>query len=238
MDSLGTLVGGIAHNFNNLLLPIMTLTSVTLKKLPRESKERKDLESIITACEQAKDLVNRVMVFSRYDRLDKKEVHIHEIIEECLLLLRSTVPASVKITQHLEPVPDKISVDPSQIQTVMINLVSNAVDAMDRKNGEIEIALSRVHVDDSLEDTLPGLETGPYAKLTVADDGPGMDEKTLSRIFDPFFTTKEVGKGTGLGLSTAFGIITRHGGSIRATSVPGRGSTFDVYLPLVEEKAA
>jgi len=238
MDSLGTLVGGIAHNFNNMLQPIIALNALTMAKLPKGSKEHKNLEISLKACERATDLVARVMSFSRIHKPDSKPAPFNKVIEECLLLLRSTVPSSVKITEHLETIPNVISVDAGQIQTVLINLVSNAVDVMENKNGEIKIALSKIQVNETREHTVPGLGAGNYARLTIADDGPGMDNDTLHQVFDPFFTTKPVNKGTGLGLYTVHGIITGYGGAIRASSKLGQGAAFDIYLPLTEERAA
>jgi len=125
-----------------------------------------------------------------------------------------------------------VFVDATQIQTVLMNLVANAVDSMEGQNGELRISLSRTTVDENSAHFIAGLEDGNYAKLTIADTGNGMDQETLSRIFDPFFTTKEFGEGTGLGLSSALGIIQKHGATILAVSEPNIGTTFDVYLPL------
>jgi signal transduction histidine kinase len=148
------------------------------------------------------------------------------------------IPSNITIKESLEKNSGRVFGDPAQIQTVIMNLVANAVDAMEGKTGDLTVSLSQAFVDDSPANSVPGLDKGNYAKLTIADQGLGMDEDTLNRIFDPFFTTKEPDKGTGLGLSSAFGTIYKHGGTIRASSFPDAGTVFDVYLPLQHKPSA
>jgi len=235
MESLGSLAAGIAHNLNNLLQPILMLSHLTQKKLPEGSREHKNMTVIGEACNRAGDLVNQIATFSRSEELVAESINIYDIIREGLDLIYSVVPSSITVSEELDKDTGIVVADPAQTQTVLVNLVANALDAMKEKAGELKILLTHAHVNGSQEGFVAGLKPGDFAKLTVADTGHGMDKDTLSRVFDPFFTTKGVGMGTGLGLSSAFGIINKHGGTIHVTSKEGKGSTFDVYLPLEQD---
>ncbi len=235
-ESLGTLAGGITHELNNLLLPILTLSRMVIKKLPDDSPEREKMEKIIEAGERAKDLVARVLAFSRLEEPHRENTEIFGIVDNALKLLKTTTPSSIKIvSDDMKKDTGKIFADVDQVATVLTNLVSNAVDAIGGKNGTIKISLTPVKVDDKLADTIDGLKAGTYAKLTVSDSGCGIDKDQLERIFDPFYTTKEVGQGTGLGLSMVQGTIARHKGGINVSSEAGKGTTFNIYLPLSGE---
>ncbi len=234
MESLGNLAGGIAHNLNNLLQPIMILSQLTGDVLKKSSVEHQNLQFIKQAAVRAKELVDRILAFSREKSYQLKSADIYAIVREELKLIHSIVPSSITINEKLDKKAGTVLVDALQTQTVLMNIVANAVDAMDGRPGTLDISLTRARVGTTARNTVPTLRKGDYAKLTISDNGHGMDERTLGRIFDPFFTTKEPGKGTGLGLSTAFGIVLKHGGTIRASSVPGKGTTFDVYLPLID----
>jgi len=232
MESLGHLAGGMAHNLNNLLQPILILGQMTKDSLEEGSREHQNLEVICRAGGSAKELVERISAFSRQQGLNRESLEMFAIVREGLSLIDSTVPASITLKQDLDRSTGRVLVDKAQIQTVLMNLVANAVDAMKGRTGVLSISLAPATIDDSAALSIPGLGNGEYAKLTIADTGPGIDDETLNRIFDPFFTTKGIGMGTGLGLSSAFGIIQKHGGSIRALSEPGAGAAFEVYLPL------
>jgi len=232
MESLGHLAGGIAHNLNNMLQPILILGQMTKDALDNKSREHQNLEVICQAGASAKELVERISAFSRQQGLIRERADIFKIVHNDLSLIGSTIPPSITVTQDLDENTGFVFVDATQIQTVLMNLVANAVDSMEGQNGELRISLSRTTVDENSAHFIAGLEDGNYAKLTIADTGNGMDQETLSRIFDPFFTTKEFGEGTGLGLSSALGIIQKHGATILAVSEPNIGTTFDVYLPL------
>ncbi len=232
MESLGHLAGGIAHNLNNMLQPILILGQMTKDSLQEGSRNHHNLEVICRAGASAKELVERISTFSRQQGLIRERADIFEIARDGLNLIGSTVPPSITVKEDLDRDTGLVFVDAAQIQTVLMNLVANAVDSMGEETGELAISLSRVPVDDRPAHSVPGLDNGVYAKLTIADTGHGMDEETLTRIFDPFFTTKGFGRGTGLGLSSAFGIIQKHGGTIRAVSEPETGTAFEVYLPL------
>lgn len=234
MESLGNLAGGIAHNLNNLLQPILILSQLTSDALAKSSVEHQNLQFINQAAVRAKELVDRILAFSREKSYQLKSADIYDIVREELKLIHSIVPSTITINEKLDKKTGTVLVDALQTQTVLMNIVANAVDAMDGKPGKLDISLTRARVGTTARNAVPTLRKGDYAKLTISDNGHGMDEKTLGRIFDPFFTTKEPGKGTGLGLSTAFGIVVKHGGTIRASSAPGKGTTFDVYFPLIE----
>jgi PAS domain S-box-containing protein len=237
MDSLGGLAGGIAHDFNNMLLPILSLTDMTRKSLPEDSRERLRLDKVIEAATRAKDLVTGILAFSRQEDAKQENIDIHAAIHETMDLLRSTLLTTIKIKHRLKRDTGTVFADPAQIASVLLNLASNAADAMDGKTGEITVSLSPVKVGKKKAASIPGLRQGKFAKLAVKDDGHGMDEETLDRVMDPFFTTKPVGEGTGMGLSMVHGIVAKHGGAVNISSAPGKGTMVEVYLPLVEREA-
>jgi PAS domain S-box-containing protein len=227
LEALGTLAGGIAHDLNNSLTPIMALSKIAARRLEPGDALRANLETIFAASEQARDLVKRVLAFSRRDKIDKKPVNLGQIVDDALKLLRATIPTSIQLCTKLEEVPS-ILADASQIHQIITNLVSNAAQAIGSNIGVITVALDLVH-----EPASRGA-----IRLSVSDTGEGMDEATRRRIFEPFFTTKEVGSGTGLGLSIIDGIVADHGGRIEVETGPGKGTRFDVYFPLADAQAS
>ncbi|MBT3307271.1 MAG: hybrid sensor histidine kinase/response regulator, partial [Alphaproteobacteria bacterium] len=200
--------------------------------LDANSRAHHNLDVICRAGASAKDLVEQISTFSRQQGLIRERANMFEIVRDGLNLIGSTIPATISVAQKLDPDTGFVFVDVTQIQTVLMNLVANAVDSMEGKNGTLNITLSRATVTEDPTHSIPGLEDGDYAKLTIADTGQGMDQETLSKIFDPFFTTKGFGEGTGLGLPSALGIIQKHGATILADSELDAGTNFDVYLPL------
>jgi len=238
MESLGHLAGGMAHNLNNLLQPILILGQMTKDNLQQGSRSYQNLEVICRAGGSAKELVERISAFSRQQGLNRGIADVFEVVQEGISLIGPTVPASISFKEDLGAQTGTVLVDKAQILTVMMNLASNAIDAMEGKTGELDISLSRIQINEAQPHSASGLGSGNYARLAVADTGPGMDEETLNQIFDPFFTTKSIGRGTGLGLSTAFGIINKHGGTIQAAVNLGGGMTFEVYLPLGQSDRA
>jgi signal transduction histidine kinase len=221
LEALGTLAGGIAHDLNNTLTPIMALSKMTARRLTHDEELHNNLEMIFVASEQARDLVRRVLSFSRRDKVEKLLVEPKEIVTDSLPLMRATIPSSIQLVSRLDEVP-AILADPSQIHQVVTNLVTNAAQAIDPRSGTITVLL---------EQSGNG-QPGGEIRLSVIDTGQGMDEATRRRIFEPFFTTKEVGQGTGLGLSIIDGIVSGHGGHIEVTSEPGKGTRFDIYFPI------
>ncbi len=221
LEALGTLAGGIAHDLNNTLTPIMALSKVAARRLEPGNPVRVSLETIFEASQRAGDLVKRVVGFSRGEESEKRETFMAETVNEALKLLRATVPSSITIETRILDVP-AIPADPSQIHQIVTNLVSNASQAIDNKIGKITVTLD-----------LHGNAAGQSEiRLLVGDTGTGMDEATRQRIFEPFFTTKAVGQGTGLGLSIVHGIVVGHGGRIEVESVPGEGTSFALYFPV------
>jgi len=235
MQALGIMVGGVAHNFNNLLQPILMLTQTMRKHTAQDSRDRADFNVIIQACERAIDLVGQISSFAHEKNINSGQRHdIYEVVDHGCRLAASTVPSSITMVTNLDKDTGVVLVDEVEVQTVLMNLISNAIDAMAGHVGEMTITLSRVLINGDEAELPAKIESGAYAKLTVSDTGVGMEQETLGRIFDPFYTTKGVGHGMGLGLSSTYGIVTRNDGAIHASSVPMKGSTFDVFFPLVD----
>ncbi len=223
LEALGTLAGGIAHDLNNTLVPVLSLAKVTARRLPEGSRERTNLETILTAGTRARDLVKQILAFARREQVEKQPVDVAPLTREALRLLRASLPATIRLVDDIDDVPPVLG-DPGQLHQVIINIATNAAQAIDGRIGQITVSLEEHRMRESV--------TGQkLVRLTIQDTGVGMDEYTLSRIFDPFFTTKPVGEGTGLGLSVVHGIVTDHGGRIEVTSRPGDGTQFEVYLP-------
>jgi len=221
LEALGTLAGGIAHDLNNTLVPIMALSKITARRFESGSPVRANLETIFEASERARDLVKRVVAFSRKDESEKSLTNIADTVREALKLLRATIPSSISLEAKIGEVPS-IPADGSQIHQIVTNLVSNASQAIGGEIGTIKVTL------DHLRSPAPAGEI----RFTVSDTGVGMDEATQQRIFEPFFTTKPVGQGTGLGLSIVHGIVAGYGGRIEVKSAPGRGTRFELYFPV------
>lgn len=231
MEALATLSGGIAHDFNNILAIIITNVEMTLEDCVDDSPQRKSLELVLKAGLRGKALVKQFLTISRQNEQPHRPVQIGGVIDECLQLLRATLPTTIEIRKQLEPGLGMISADPTQINQVIMNLCTNAGDAMREQGGILDISVSRAHLSAGDVTRYPGLTSGDYVKLVVADTGHGMSREVLDRIFDPFYTTKTQGKGTGLGLSIAHGIIKNHRGNISVNSIKGVGTTFVILLP-------
>jgi PAS domain S-box-containing protein len=228
IDALGTLAGGIAHDLNNTLVPVLGLTKLTQDRMPEGSRERANLAIILKAGERARDLVQRILAFSRKDAPTRRPVNVAPLLKDSLKMLRASLPATVHIAEEIAEVP-QILADPGQLHQIVINLVVNAAQAIGDQMGSITVALAA--------GPMGALGTlGPVIQLSVADTGRGMDEATQERIFEPFFTTKPVGEGTGLGLSVVHGIVIQHGGRITVASKVGEGTRFDVTLPAIAEE--
>lgn len=230
MESLGTLAGGIAHDLNNTLVPILGLTEMVMDSLPENSPERLQLEMVVNAAERGRDLVGKILAFSRQEEPNRKPADLTKVVKEALSLLRAMLPPTIEIRENIEDDMLSATVDRTQIHQVLMNLGSNAGYAIGMNPGVLDVSLELVDADEALTARWPELGAGPYAKLTISDNGPGIEKATLDRIFDPFFTTKDVGEGTGLGLSVVHGIVAAHGGVITVASELGEGSTFEIYL--------
>jgi signal transduction histidine kinase/ActR/RegA family two-component response regulator len=235
MKALGTLAGGVAHNFNNNLAIILGNIELAKLNLKRDSAAIPFIDAADTAVHRARDLVQRILTYSHANTPKQVPLPLSSVIDETLTLLRSTVPATIQFIKNFTPtaIDTNILADPSQIQEVLINLCNNAVQAMEGK-GELTISLKAVDLPQSeIPDPFEG-QPGRYAKLSIQDTGSGMTKETLEQVFDPFFTTRGVNQGTGLGLATVHGIVTQHNGLIKVESTPGEGSTFELYFPIVE----
>ena len=233
MESIGTLAGGIAHDFNNILFPILGHTEMLIDDLPEESPFRNTLNEVYTSALRARELVKQILAFSRQDTNELKLMKMQPVIKEALKFIRSTIPTTIEIKQNIRPDCAAIKADPTQIHQIVMNLATNAYHAMEETGGELKVSLKEIESGDYdviHHDMTPGV----YTCLTVADSGTGMDKDLTEKIFDPFFTTKETGKGTGMGLSVVHGIVTSMKGAVKVYSEPGKGTEFNVYLPVVK----
>ena len=226
LDALGQLVGGVAHDFNNLLTAILGQTAQLLKRTDSE-RSRRSLEQIQKASNQAADLTRQLLAFSRMQPVEPRVFDVNELLRDMQSMLERMIGEDIALEMQPGSGLSSIEMDPTQLRQVVLNLASNARDAMPR-GGSLKIGTGMRALDAS-DDS--GLEPGDYVEITVADSGTGMTAPTLERIFEPFFTTKPMGRGTGLGLSTVHGIVKAAGGSIKASSQVGAGSQFSVLLP-------
>lgn len=234
METIGTLAGGVAHDFNNILTPIIGYADMALSGLPSSNPLRKDLEHILTGATRAKDLVEQILLFARQKEKERNPLKMHLIATEAIKLLRPSIPTTIEIRSRIDTSCDKILADASQMHQVIINLCTNAYQAMEEKGGTLTIELKQVEVDAATVKMNSNLDEDEYVRLTVSDTGTGMDDATLDRVFEPFFTTKARHKGSGMGLSVVHGIVRRHHGDIVVFSEEGKGSTFHVYLPIMK----
>ena len=234
MEAIGTLAGGIAHDFNNILSAILGYSELILTELPSESSIKNKIEAICNAGERARDLVSQILTFSRKDEQVKLPVELRAIIRDALKILRPAIPTTIDIQTQLNS-KGRILADPSRIHQVIMNLCTNASQAMLATGGTLAITLAdtKLEGDAAAKAQIP---PGNYVELKLSDTGTGIPPENIERIFDPFFTTKEVGHGTGLGLSVVHGIINRHMGAVLVESEIGKGTQFKVYLPLSTEE--
>ncbi|HEU4595869.1 MAG TPA: PAS domain S-box protein [Pyrinomonadaceae bacterium] len=239
-EALGSLAGGVAHDFNNILTGVFGFTDLALRhveamerggKSELTKRLREELEEVKLSGRRGADLTRQLLAFSRQQQLERRPVDIHHTVTNLLGMLRRIIEENVTI--HFHPAAERSTVfaDAGQIEQVLVNLAANARDAMP-KGGRVVIETANVTLDDAYAERHPYARAGRYVRLSVSDTGTGMPEEVRRRVFEPFFTTKDVNKGTGLGLSTAYGIIKQHNGTIEVYSEPGHGTTFRIYLPL------
>jgi PAS domain S-box-containing protein len=232
MEAIGTLAGGIAHDFNNILTGIIGNTQLALMDLPPAHPVQEGLKQIMQASQRARDLVKQILAFSRRQEQQRTPLQLHTIVEEALKLLRPSLPATIEIHTQLLPASPAVLADSTQLHQVLMNLATNAAHAMAATGGRLEFRQDLVEVDDEAVRQRPQLRRGRFVRLTVSDTGCGMDAATRERIFEPFFTTKAPGEGTGLGLSVVLGIVQQHEGALVVYSELGKGTTFQIYLPV------
>ena len=235
LETIGTLAGGIAHDFNNLLTVICGYADMAIDDLSEGTQARSNLEEVLKAGHRAKDLVQQILTFSRQMEQERQAVKVHLIVKEVLTALQAMLPAAVEIRQAIDTDCGTVIADPTQIHQVLMNLCTNAYDAMREGGGVLTVSLDMVEVGIESTETHPNLQEGVYIRLTVSDTGHGMNGEIIDRIFEPFFTTKGVREGTGLGLSVAYGILLSHGGELTVSSELGKGTTFRAYLPQADD---
>ena len=237
MEAIGQLAAGIAHDFNNLLAAASGYAELLREPMPPEDPRRADLEQIIAATDRGATLVRQLLAFSRRAVLQPEVIELDEVIGGIVPMLRRLLGEHVELaTSHGEDL-GRVMADPSQIEQVLVNLATNARDAMP-SGGRLTIETRSVELDEAYASLHAGVTPGPYVLLAVSDTGIGMAPQTLAHMFEPFFTTKGPERGTGLGLATVHGIVNQSGGHVWAYSEPGQGTSFKVYLPRIEEAAA
>ncbi len=227
MEAMGSLTGGVAHDFNNLLTPIIGSLDMLHRKELGSERERRLIDGALQSAERAKTLVQRLLAFARRQPLQPTAVDLPELVGGMVDLISSTVGPTIELRIDLAPDLPPAQADPNQLEMALLNLAVNARDAM-QDGGELTIAATR----ESVRKPIPNLRRGHYVRLGVTDTGKGMDEDTRRRAIEPFFSTKGIGKGTGLGLSMVHGLAAQLGGALTIDSVPGRGTTIELWLPI------
>ncbi len=234
IESLGTLAGGIAHEFNNILGIIIGNTELAISDVSEDDNAYNNLEEIQIASLRARDVVRQLLAFSRKTVEALKPMNLAPIVTEALKLIRSSIPTNIKIRKDILAEPFTVNADPTQVNQIIINLCTNASHAMQEEGGTLEVSLDNIELGENDLVNYHNLSAGNYMRLSVVDTGCGMTPKIMENIFDPFFTTKEVGQGTGMGLSVVHGIIKDHGGDITVLSESGKGTTFHILFPVVD----
>ena len=234
LEAIGTLAGGIAHDFNNILAGIIGFADLGIQDAANPAAAAASFTEILKAGGRARDLVRQILAFSRHREQDRKPLDLEENVRDVLRMLRATLPATVEIISEFEPGTPKVLADSVQIHQIVTNLVTNAWHALGDRTGHIRVQLSIFAVDADFAHTHPDLRPARYVRLSVSDNGSGMDSATAARIFEPFFTTKEPGRGTGLGLSVVHGIMKSCDGAISVYTKPGDGTTFHLYFPALD----
>ncbi|MBN2705399.1 MAG: ABC transporter substrate-binding protein [Deltaproteobacteria bacterium] len=236
LEAVGTLAGGVAHDFNNILTVILSCAEVARESQPRGSESFTDLTEIIEAAQRAAALVRQILTFSRKSPLHRRPLQAHQLLEDSLRMLRRSLPSTVEIRPRIRLCAD-IEADPTQFQQIVINLCTNALHALDKEQGVISVELDEKDFAAAELAGEPEVKPGRFVCLRVSDTGCGIDAATLEHVFEPYFTTKEVGRGSGLGLAVVHGIIKSHQGFIRVVSRPGEGTSFTVAFPVARDGA-
>jgi len=229
MEALGRFAGGIAHDLNNILYPMIINTEILLEDTAPNSSLHKTLKQVLDGAYRQRDLIKQILSFSRKEERKLEPICLSEVIQETMKFIRSALPSTIAIHMDNRAEHDTILGDSTQIYQVMMNLCKNASDAIGGQDGTLDILIENTRLDSVLD-----LPPGEYIRISVRDSGCGMTPDVMSQIFDPFYTTKGMGKGNGMGLSIVHGIIKGHEGSITAESEPGRGSSFTIHLPVMK----
>lgn len=233
LEAIGTLAGGIAHDFSNILTAILGYANLVHSTMPVSNPSRDHLESIVKAGNRAKHLIGQILAFSRKDQKKPSQVELVPIVKEVLSLIRASIPSSIRIHEEIDPESVKVLANPSNIHQVLVNLCTNAVHAMENEQGVLTVKLHRVTLGNHQLIDTTGIDEGPFVKLVVSDTGCGREKRTQKRIFTPCITTKTQGSNSSLGLSAVHGIVKSSGGFITFESEPEHGNTFEVYLPII-----
>jgi len=236
MESIGTLSGGIAHDFNNILHMIVGNAELALEDIPEQDPAHVNLEEIKAASMRAAGIIKQLLNFSRKAEQEHRPIDAVMVIKDALKFLRSTLPSTVEIRRNIATKEKIIMADPIQINQVLMNICTNASQAMEKTGGIVDVLVGDVTLDAQGIESYPDLDAGDYIKITVSDTGPGIDPGIIDRIFDPYFTTKEAGKGSGMGLAVVHGIVKSHNGAITVDSQVGKGTIFNILFPVVTEK--
>lgn len=226
MEAMGTMARGIAHDFNNILSAIIGYSEFCLMKVPEADPLHKKLDQIYRAGNRAKNLVRLLLAFGRQGQSERRPVDAAPLLEEALGMVESGLGNGVKVEKIIDPEAGELLGEPTQILQVLLNLLSNAAEAMRGQSGVLRVELARVRTPEALESA-----EGPMVRISVADTGQGIEPRDAERIFDPFYTTKHEGEGTGIGLAVVHGIVSGFGGYVAVDSRPGAGARFNVYLP-------
>lgn len=238
MDAIGTLVGGIAHDFNNMLAGLLMHLYLAKKSVDDPVRTIEKLEMAEKLGYQASEMIKNLLIFSRDEKGEKKVMQLNTMLSDSMRLLRVSIPEHIRLNLDICDMNLSILGDETQLQQVLMNMLNNARDALkESEQGSIVVSLQRFVIDQKFADRFPDIHQEAMARLTVSDNGCGISGDKLAKIFDPFFTTKEAGHGTGLGLSMVYGCIENHGGIIDVDSEPGKGTTFSIYLPMINEQA-
>jgi PAS domain S-box-containing protein len=228
MDALGTLAGGFAHDFNNILTAIVGFTELAMMSSATPEKVQKYLDNALKSGRRAKELLSQILAFSRHGLGRYVPISLSYPIKESLDRIRSMIPANIEIRQNISA-SHKVMADPTQMNQILMNLSLNAAQSMEATGGKLDVGLDEVVLDlDNLDLNLP---QGSYLRLVISDTGPGIPPDIMDHIFEPYFTTKRQGEGSGMGLAVVHGIVKRHGGGISCRSTPGKGTTVEIYLP-------
>lgn len=232
MEALGRFAGGIAHDLNNILFPVILNAEILLEETAPDTPSHPVLKQILQAAYRQRDLIRQILTFSRRKDKHLEPIRVTPLIQQTIALLRSSLPSTIEIRQHFDAEEDEIQGDSTQVQQVVMNLCKNAADALDSRTGVISVRLVDTTINPS--GIHSEVQSGEYLQLSIRDTGCGMTSEVKDHIFEPFYTTKEVDKGIGMGLAVVHGIVKDHGGAITVESEPGKGSLFTVYFPLIK----
>lgn len=232
MEAIGTLAGGIVHEFNNILFPIIGYTEMSMYDLSENSKTRKNLAAVLKAADRAKDLIQQILNFSRTEGQERKSLKIQYVIKETLKLLKASLPSTIEIRQDIDNACGPVMGDPSEVQQVLMNLFTNAYQAMEEKGGVLEVTLSEVDVNTMDLSSDMDLSPGSYLQLTVGDTGSGIEQTELKHIFDLNSHINDLDERNGTGLGMVCAIVQSYKGGITIDSMPNQGTIVKVYLPL------